>query len=48
VKIGPIFKGDSYERQKRGEKYWFEDAKKSAAGKPLGAVGNIHGLTNSL
>merc|ERR1711917_140541 len=45
---GPIFKGDSYNRQKRGETYWVKEAKPTKPGIPIGRPGNILGLTNSL
>ena len=48
VKIGPVFKGESYDRQKRGQKYWFEDQKEIKPGKPMGTTGNTLGLTNAL
>jgi len=48
-KMGPLFKGESYERQKRGEKYWFDDTRKrTTSQKPMGVVGNIHGITDVL
>ena len=44
-----LFKGESYDRQKRGEKYWFDDGvERKSSSKPLGVVGNFHGLTDAL
>merc|ERR1712131_546782 len=45
---GPIFKGDSYNRQKRGEVYWVKDPKPIKPGIPIGRPGNILGLTDAL
>merc|ERR1712062_618373 len=44
---GPIFRGDSYKRQKMGAVYWHEEGKASKPAVPIGRPGNVLGLTDA-